>query len=335
VQVPSLIASIQAAIDSAPSNKRRIVMVAPGTYAGPIDFKGKPVVVRGTSCAQTILNGSSGQTYSGVRFSGGEPAIAALECVTVRGGLTGTPIPSQPSALAGGGIFGTDSAANVRSCVIENNVAAFGGGAYYLRCTGSVTDCVIRNNSASADGGGFQTNAGTQNLTDVVIQGNFANSRGAGMHIVQGRTRLTRVQVLDNNCGNIVGGISFSPSGTHSMLLDLTNCRISRNNALVSYGGIAMLGSVVAPISIAGTTVCDNVPRPNMFGSYSDLGGNTICDCKGDLNVDGVVNGADLGLMLSAWGSCSTNCNSDLNSDNVVNGADLGLLLSAWGICGG
>jgi hypothetical protein len=332
VQVPSAVATIQAAIDAAPTNEMRIVMVAPGTYAGPIDFKGKPVIVRGTSRAQTILSGSSGQQLSVVRFSGGEPAIAALECVTVRGGTTGTPIPG--AAVVGGGIYGVDSAANVRSCIIENNIAGFGGGAYFLRCTGSVTDCVFRNNSASADGGGFQTNQGNQYLSDVVIQGNFANSRGAGMHIVQGTTRLTRVQVLDNVCGNIVGGISFAPSGTQPMLLELMNCRVSRNTASVAYGGIAMIGSTIAPISMTNTTVCDNVPRPNMLGAYSNLGGNTICDCDGDFNLDGFINGADLGLMLSSWGPCGSNCGADLNGDGVVAGADLGLLLSAWGTCG-
>ena len=47
----------------------------------------------------------------------------------------------------------------------------------------------------------------------------------------------------------------------------------------------------------------------------------------GDLNGDGQVNGADLGLMLAAWGTSGP---GDLNSDGVVNGADLGLLLAAW-----
>lgn len=50
-----------------------------------------------------------------------------------------------------------------------------------------------------------------------------------------------------------------------------------------------------------------------------------------DLNRDGVVNGADLGLLLSAWGGCGVPCPADLNDDGDVNGADLGLLLSAWG----
>ncbi len=50
----------------------------------------------------------------------------------------------------------------------------------------------------------------------------------------------------------------------------------------------------------------------------------------GDLNGDGIVNGADMGLLLAAWGSCS-GCDADLNGDGIVNGADMGLLLANWG----
>ena len=54
--------------------------------------------------------------------------------------------------------------------------------------------------------------------------------------------------------------------------------------------------------------------------------------CPADLNQDGVVNGADLGLMLGSWGPCP-GCPADLNQDGIVNGADLGLLLGSWGPC--
>jgi hypothetical protein len=60
------------------------------------------------------------------------------------------------------------------------------------------------------------------------------------------------------------------------------------------------------------------------------------CECLGDLNNDGIVNGADLGILLLAWGACPsppTSCPSDLNGDNQVDGADLGLLLLAWNRC--
>lgn len=49
----------------------------------------------------------------------------------------------------------------------------------------------------------------------------------------------------------------------------------------------------------------------------------------GDLNHDGAVNGADLGMLLGAWGQAGANV-ADLNGDGVVNGADLGLLLGGW-----
>ena len=44
-----------------------------------------------------------------------------------------------------------------------------------------------------------------------------------------------------------------------------------------------------------------------------------------DFNHDGVVNGADLGLLIGAWGLCE-GCPEDINEDGLVNGADLGLL---------
>lgn len=50
-----------------------------------------------------------------------------------------------------------------------------------------------------------------------------------------------------------------------------------------------------------------------------------------DLQRDCVVDGADLGILLGAWGPClGVPCVGDLNDDGVVDGADLGMLLGAW-----
>ncbi len=46
-----------------------------------------------------------------------------------------------------------------------------------------------------------------------------------------------------------------------------------------------------------------------------------------DLNGDGVVNGADLGILLSQWSSAGL---ADLNADGFVDGGDLGELLVHW-----
>ncbi|MFO0875710.1 MAG: laminin B domain-containing protein [Phycisphaerales bacterium] len=48
----------------------------------------------------------------------------------------------------------------------------------------------------------------------------------------------------------------------------------------------------------------------------------------GDLNQDGLVNGADLGILLAAWGSSDSV--ADLDCDGTVSGADLGVLLAGW-----
>jgi hypothetical protein len=47
----------------------------------------------------------------------------------------------------------------------------------------------------------------------------------------------------------------------------------------------------------------------------------------GDLNGDGIVNGADAGLLLANWGGSGV---GDLNGSGTVDGADLGVLLSNW-----
>ena len=52
-----------------------------------------------------------------------------------------------------------------------------------------------------------------------------------------------------------------------------------------------------------------------------------------DLYPSGVINGADLGLLLSEWGPATASTTSDIDGDGTVGGGDLGLLLSFWGDC--
>lgn len=55
--------------------------------------------------------------------------------------------------------------------------------------------------------------------------------------------------------------------------------------------------------------------------------------CDGDLDGDGAVNAADLGIMLGAWGGPGGAGSPDLDGDGIVGGADLATLLGAWGPC--
>jgi len=85
---------------------------------------------------------------------------------------------------------------------------------------------------------------------------------------------------------------------------------------------------------------CDGNGVPDscdIAGGDEDKNSNGVIDAcelaRGDLNLDGVVNGADLALLLSIWGS-SNPPTGDLNGDGSVGGADLTILLSNWGVAG-
>ena len=53
--------------------------------------------------------------------------------------------------------------------------------------------------------------------------------------------------------------------------------------------------------------------------------------CGADFNGSRVVDGADLGMLLSNWGNRGGA--GDIDRNGVVDGADLGNMLSAWGNC--
>lgn len=92
--------------------------------------------------------------------------------------------------------------------------------------------------------------------------------------------------------------------------------------------------SEITTLAIAGQTVVIRVGS----SIEGDEGAGTLSvsvdpledPCPEDLNDDGQVDGADLGLLLSAWGTSKYDV--DGNGDGI-DGSDLGLMLSAWGGC--
>ena len=77
-------------------------------------------------------------------------------------------------------------------------------------------------------------------------------------------------------------------------------------------------------------------PSDQILGPWTDQGGNTVAsvcasDCPGDLNDDGIVDGADLSALLGAWGTSGGP--ADIDHSGLVDGADLAALLGYWGPC--
>jgi hypothetical protein len=96
----------------------------------------------------------------------------------------------------------------------------------------------------------------------------------------------------------------------------------------------AMSDALPANAAAAGDRVaCTVTPSDGTADGESASASVTIGGViPGDLNGDGIVNGADLGILLLAWGPCPprAQCPADLNGDDAVDGADLGALLLAW-----
>ncbi len=96
------------------------------------------------------------------------------------------------------------------------------------------------------------------------------------------------------------GGNAAGPGG-------ITYCRLSCADAAGQYVLTETLGNFTTPWLV------------ELNGDFATCdGGGT--PCPSDLNGDGQVGGADLGILLQNWG-------------NPFGGADLGALLQSWGAC--
>jgi hypothetical protein len=142
-----------------------------------------------------------------------------------------------------------------------------------------------------------------------------------------------------------------APAGSTPAEVDVLFVEISTNGG-ATWGRLENVSSYPVPnawnrVSFSLRSVVPNLTSTMRFRfSISDSPDNSTTEvgiddfsisavtcvnpCLGDLDGNGVVNGADLGSMLAAWG---TPGNSDLDGNGDTNGADLGTLLSAWGIC--
>ena len=95
----------------------------------------------------------------------------------------------------------------------------------------------------------------------------------------------------------------------------------------------------VIPVFVALTTFdCNGNGTPDsveIAAGATDWDNDQILDsCEyklGDLNLNGVVDGADVSILLGWWGIPNP-LFGDLNGDNVVNAFDLGILLGRFGV---
>ena len=113
----------------------------------------------------------------------------------------------------------------------------------------------------------------------------------------------------------------------------LIDC-IFENNIANGKGG-GMLNIINSNPTLTNTTVCGNTPD-QIYGDYTDGGGNTIADecpidCP-DINSDGLVNVSDL-LVVGSTSGDLTDSPADINEDGIVDVSDLLIVVGNWGAC--
>jgi hypothetical protein len=343
--VPDVYPTIQAAIDAAPVGTARTITVAPGTYNQSFSLNGKNIVVRGAENNQTILDGT-GLPASIATFSGGEPATAGLENLVFRNGTVGSLIYKGALFKVGGAVYGTNSSAFIRNCRFEDNRSDYGGAVYLIYSSFLAEGCVFSGNTGVSQGGGMMVFGSTGAVRNCTFTANRCGVAGVGggSAFKAAEALFTGETVLLDGCtitGNIAGvdgsAVEYHEDvGWHLGKMRLVNCTITGNTSgtitAIGSGGLTVTGRMQSCIIDAGTTICDNLPR-NVQGPYFIAGTPTICDCQADLSGDGMVNGGDLGILLSSWGATLPTGVGDVNHDGVVNGADLAVLLSSWGSC--
>jgi len=240
--------SIQQAIDSSDPNFVSDVIILPGTYTGTgnrdIDFKGKPITVRGTNpddpntVAATVIDcqGTAAQPHRGFYFHSGETATSVLKGVTIRNGYGGKVLVKGISVSYGGGITCLRASPKLLKLLIIACQAYDGGG---VACYGgvlSMNDCKLANNFAQFGGGAYCLE-GAVDFSDCQFNGNNANSEGGGVFVYASQGQMLTNTIYMNKASS--GGGVIVAEG----LLLLESCSINSNTSITDNGGGMAIGS--------------------------------------------------------------------------------------------
>lgn len=116
------------------------------------------------------------------------------------------------------------------------------------------------------------------------------------------------------------------------------NISVLANNGQGSFSSPQTFPAGSAPehllvADIAGNGYADLVAVNRNSGNITVMiNNNPNCGVEplGDVTGDGIVNVADMLLVISSWGQCAR-CAADLNDNGVVNVADLLIVINHWG----
>ncbi len=238
ILVPEDYDSIQQAIDAAENGCE--IIVAPGTYFGNIEFKGRDIILRSTEptnpsvVLSTVLDGQS--TGSVITFSGAESFDCVLSGFVIQNGV----------AEYGGGIQGNRTLARIEHNVLRTNHAALEGGGIAM-CNGIIQFNTITANSSIYSGGGISQCQGIiyKNIVSHNLSFGEKEYWGWGGGIAKSHG-LIHSNIIKSNTARWAGGVYWCNG-------------VIKNNFI--FGNSSSSGGILMSLSgyLENNTICNNL----------------------------------------------------------------------------
>jgi hypothetical protein len=168
IKVPDDYTTIQAAIGGASDGD--LILVAPGTYTGTVNFIGKNITVRsdgdGDPATYDILPKETIHEGDRILFNSGETEEAVLDGFTVRYIETGY-----------GGSYASPT---IKNCIQMNRSCSDGCGTHVWESSATFINCIFYGNDAGSDGGAMKVGPESSvKVLNCTFFGNDANYGGA------------------------------------------------------------------------------------------------------------------------------------------------------------
>lgn len=224
-------------------------------------FEVEGSVTNATLSGMTISNGvglKSGSSSSSDYYDGTGGGVLNLGTLTINGcNLSNNFAAVYGLFGAGGGGVANFGTLKVTGCTLSNNSTLGNGGGIYNRGTLGVNGGTLSGNSGDSGGGIYNDYAATLTASGCTLSGNTAFGNGSGAN---------DGHAIELGYG---GGICNFVDGTATVC----SCTLSGNSA---YSGGGIYNAEAAAALTVGNSIFRSNSPDNIYGSYTDGGGNTF-----------------------------------------------------------